>query len=255
MSQPFLTHTILWLKLSMFCRPLLFAFLCGTPFLLQAADLKVLVLEGDSMPWAEVSNNQLSAGLYFDLGQALAVQMGRKAQFVLLPRKRLVHAIESGGADVLCNYLPVWLPGDFDWSTPFIPNAELLISNQRANKSASLDGFANVRIGTVLGYVYSDLDQALGRRFLRDDAPSMRHNLRKMTAGRVQHMVINQFELEYLQKQGQFKMPLHPFMMLRSFKGQCAVSRSGQVTVAEVNKAIVALQAQHVLKKLIERYQ
>lgn len=234
------------------CRCLLFA-LC-LPSLGLAADLKVLVLDGDTMPWAEINQNQLSAGLYFDLGQALAAQMGRKASFVLLPRKRLVHAIESAKADVLCNYLPVWLPGDFDWSIPFIPNSELLISDQRANKPATLEGFADVRIGTVLGYVYSELDQALGAHFLRDDAPSMRNNLRKMTAGRVQHMVINQFELEYLQRQGQFKTPLHPFTVLRSFKGQCAVSRSGQVGVAEVNQAIGALQNQHALRKMIERY-
>ncbi|WP_164521469.1 substrate-binding periplasmic protein [Iodobacter ciconiae] len=235
------------------CR-LLFALLFCPLSLLQAAELKVLVLDGDAMPWAEVRNNQLVAGLYFDLGQALAAQMGRKARFVLLPRKRLVHSIESGGSDVLCNYLPAWLPGKFDWSTPFIPNAELLISDQRASKPASLDGFANVRIGTVLGYVYAELDRVLGERFLRDDAPSMRNNLRKMMVGRVQHMVTNQFELEYLQRQGLFKMPLHPFTILRSFKGQCAVSRSGQVRVAEVDRAIAALQAQYTLRKILERY-
>jgi polar amino acid transport system substrate-binding protein len=235
-------------------RYLLIASLLCMPSWLWAAELRVLVLEGDAMPWAEVRNNQLSAGLYFDLGQALAIQMGRKAHFVLLPRKRLIHALEQGSADVICNYLPVWLPGDFDWSTPFIPNAELLISDLQARKPSVLGGFANVRIGTVLGYVYPELNEALGLRFLRDDAPSMHHNLLKMAAGRVQHMVINQFELEYLQRKGKFKTPLHPTMVLRSFKGQCAVSRRGPVSVAAVNQAIAVLQTQHALRKMIVRY-
>jgi polar amino acid transport system substrate-binding protein len=236
------------------CRGLLITCLFCMPSLLWAAELRVLVLEGDAMPWAEVKNRQLSAGLYFDIGQALAVQMGRRASFTLLPRKRLMQAMESGSADVICNYLPVWLPGDFDWSASFIPNAELLISDLRARKPSVLRGFANVPIGTVLGYVYSELDQALGLRFVRDDAPSMHHNVLKMAAGRVQHMVINQFELEYLQRQGEFKMPLHPFTVLRSFKGQCAVSRRGLVSVAEVNQAIAALQTQQTLRKMVERY-
>lgn len=236
------------------CRGLLLTYFFCMPSALQAAELRVLILDGDAMPWAQLRNNQLSAGLYFDLGQALAIQMGRNAHFVLLPRKRLIHALEEGRADLICNYVPVWLPGDFDWSTPFIPNAELLISDQRAKKPSMLGDFANVRIGTVLGYVYSELDQALGLRFLRDDAPSMHHNLLKMAAGRVQHMVISQFELEYLQRQGEFKTPLHPFTVLRSFKGQCAVSRRGQVSVVEVNQAIAALQTQQTLRKIIERY-
>ncbi|AMC35067.1 substrate-binding periplasmic protein [Janthinobacterium sp. B9-8] len=224
------------------------------PTFVSAAELRVLVLNGDSMPWAKLENHQLTAGFYFDLGHALAGQMGLQARFILLPRKRLIHALEKGDADILCNYLPVWLPGAFDWSTPFIPNAELLISDKQAGKPASLNAFANVRIGTVLGYVYSELDQALGATFVRDDAPSMRNNLLKLAAGRVQHLVINQFELEYQQRQGQLTTPLHPYTVLRSFKGQCAVSRSGQITVKALNQAITALQSKHELQRVMGQY-
>ncbi|MGL4605809.1 MAG: substrate-binding periplasmic protein [Iodobacter sp.] len=231
----------------------LMVLLCLSSSLL-AAELRVLVLSGDDMPWMQVRGDQLAGGIYYDLGHALAEQMGRTPKFVILPRKRLVHAITSGDADLICNYLPVWLPGDFDWSLPFIPNAELLISDLRFSKPSALAGFSHERIGTVLGYVYAELDQALAGGFIRDDAPTMRHNLLKMTAGRIHHLVINQFELEYQQRQGIFKTPLHPYTVLRSFAGQCAVSRAGQVTVGQVNQAINALQAKHALRRLMERY-
>jgi polar amino acid transport system substrate-binding protein len=235
------------------CR-LLFLIAALSSAKVHAEELRVLVLNGDAMPWADIQENRLYAGLYFDLGQALAKQLRRNARFVLLPRKRLAQAMESGQADILCNYLPDWLPGDFDWSTAFIPNAELLITDKRVNKPASLKALSGVRIGTVLGYVYGELDRALGADFVRDDAPSMHHNLLKMSAGRMQHLVINQFELEYQQREGGFNTALHPAMVLRQFKGQCAVSRLGRVGVAQLNQAIASLQAQQELRKMLARY-
>jgi hypothetical protein len=39
-------------------------------------------------------------------GLALAAKLGREAHFLLLPRKRIAMALESGQADLLCLYLP-----------------------------------------------------------------------------------------------------------------------------------------------------
>ncbi|MDW5418595.1 MULTISPECIES: ABC transporter substrate-binding protein [unclassified Iodobacter] len=235
-------------------RSIILISLCCLPQAIFAAQLRVLVLDGDQMPWMQVEKGKLNAGLYADLGVALAQKMRRKVSFTILPRKRLALALEKGSADLICNYIPAWMPGAFDWSVGFIPNTELLISAQSANKPDSLAEFAHVRIGTVLGYAYLELDQILGKYFLRDDAPTMHNNLLKLAAGRIQHLVINQFELEYQQRLGLFKTPLHPYTVLRAYKGQCAVSRVGQVSVAEVNRAIALLQSSHELAQIMGKY-
>jgi polar amino acid transport system substrate-binding protein len=180
---PILTDTLMSL---FFFRAIFLTSLACLPQAIFAAELRVLVLDGDQMPWMQVDRNKLSAGLYAELGTALAQKMGRTASFTILPRKRLALALEEGSADLICNYIPAWLPGSFDWTAGFIPNVELLISAQSASKPDSLAKFVNVRIGTVLGYAYVELDQALGKGFLRDDAPTMRNNLLKLAAGRIQ---------------------------------------------------------------------
>lgn len=221
----------------------------------QAANsLKVLLDTSTEMPMAELRGTRLTAGLHHDVGQALAAELGRTAQFIVLPRKRLSSALESGEADLMCHYLPDWLPGKLGWSTPFLPNAELLISDRREPRPAALTALANIPIGTVLGFAYPELDKALGRDFRREDAPSSGANLRKFAAGRVQHAVVNQLFLAYQQRQGHFKAALHPALIIRPYQAQCAVSPKGSVSLAEVNRAIAALQARDAITPLFARY-
>src|ERR1700741_5020922 len=83
--------------------------LAATP--VPAAELVVLVDTGTEMPMAGFHGGQLVDGIHKDLGEALARNMGRHASFVLLPRKRIALALENGKADLICMYIPAWLPG------------------------------------------------------------------------------------------------------------------------------------------------
>lgn len=220
----------------------------------RAEDLIVLVDTGTEMPMAEFEGGQLTKGMHKDLGQALAARMGRGAVFHVLPRKRIALAMEAGQADIICMYVQNWLPGQFEWSQPFFPMTEVVVSDTSGPRPQSLKDLYGKPIATVLGYSYPALEQVLGAGFVRDDGASNIGNLRKLAIGRRHHVLTQQSTLDYQRKIGQ-KLIVYRPLVIKTYLGQCAVSERGQVGVAEVNKAIAQLLRDGVVNRIIAAYQ
>ncbi|MES2297795.1 MAG: transporter substrate-binding domain-containing protein [Pseudomonadota bacterium] len=220
-----------------------------------AGELVVLVGTGTEMPMARIENGELVDGIHKDLGEALAAASRRSVRFLAMPRKRMSKTLEDGTADVLCAYVPEWMPGPFDWSTPFFPVIELLVSSTKVTRPASLLELAGKPVGTVLGYSHPEIDEVLGKAFVRDDAANAEINLRKLAAGRVQYALTGKSFLDHRLKLGDPPLSLHPPMVVKTYMAQCAVSRRARVTLAEVNAAVAKLQADGSIVKIIQHYQ
>lgn len=215
--------------------------------------LVVLVDTGTHMPLAELSSGILTAGVHRDVGAALADRMGRKVQFRVWPRKRIGAALEQGEGDILCLYMPEWLPGKLHWSQPFFPLTEVVITSRAAPRPQSLADLADPQIGSVLGYVYPELEQALGSRFVRADTGSGLNSLRKLELGRVRHAETTTLFLDYFLKEGG-KLEIHPPLVVRHYRTVCAVSPRGNVDVEDVNRAIAQLLHDGGLNKILASY-
>jgi polar amino acid transport system substrate-binding protein len=225
------------------------------PLLADARDLAVLVDTGTEMPMAHFQNGQLVDGIHKDIGIALAQKMDRTARFLALPRKRIVKTLESGEADMLCSYVPEWLDGSFYWSRPFIPIAQVLVSNRSVKRPKSIADLAGQPIGTVLGYSHPELEQVLGKNFVREDAPTSEVNLRKLSAGRINHALTGKAFFEYRLKLNDPPLSVHPPIVITTYMGQCAVSRKASVTLAEVDKAIDQIVKDGTMSRIMRRYQ
>ena len=219
-----------------------------------APPLVVLVDTGTEMPMAEFRDGKLVAGIHKDLGAALASKLGGEANFLLLPRKRIALALETGQADLICLYLPPWLPGEFRWSRGFFPVTEVVVTDTSVPQPRSLKDLSGRPVATVLGYYYPELEKAMGAGFIRDDGHSSSGNLRKVAAGRLHHAITQQSTLDYYLQVGE-KLSLYPPLVVKSYMAQCAVSPQGQVGVAEVNKAIAALVKDGGLARITAAYQ
>jgi ABC-type amino acid transport substrate-binding protein len=208
----------------------------------RAGELVVLVPTTTEMPMARFDGSTVVGGVHYDLGMALAGALGREARFVSIPRKRLVEKLSAGQGDVLCNFIPEWLPGPLSWSHPFPPMQELVVITDRAvERPRTLSDLAGQPVGTILGYVYPQLEDALGKDFVRDDSTSTELNMRKLVAGRLHHLVTLRYVVDYRLKLGDPVLVLHPPLVVHSFMGQCAVSPKGQVTLAEVDHALARI--------------
>lgn len=216
--------------------------------------LVVLVETSALMPQARIEGERVVEGLHLDLGQALGRRLGREVVARPVPRKRLAEALQRGEGDLLCDYQSDWLPGVFAWSRPFLPDQALLISAAVAPAPAQLSALAGEPIGTVRGYVYPEVSEALRGGFVRDDAPDAVTNLQKLELGRVRHALTGRRVLEYQQRLGHVRLALHPPLVVSEVLAQCALSPSSPVGLAALNAAIQGLVAEGELNRLLARY-
>lgn len=233
------------------------ALLCAVfaPAHAWAPPLYVLVDNSTEMPQGRFERDQLVGGVHHDVGLALAEKLGREARFRVLPRKRLVDELLQGrDADLVCGYLPGWLPGVTSWSRPFLPDEQWLLTDRSVPAPRSPAELSGQRIGTVLGFVYPEMEQQLGAGFVRDDAPDAGANLRKLSLGRMRHAVVGRLQFDYQVRVGSYKMDLHPPLVISSYQSQCALARRSSVSLAALNKAIAALQAEGFVPRILAKY-
>ncbi|MDC8770405.1 substrate-binding periplasmic protein [Roseateles albus] len=216
--------------------------------------LRVIVDSSTEMPWAQLQADRVTAGLHHDLGLALAEQLGREAQFLVLPRKRMATALEQGQGDIVCALVPKWFAGPFDWSQPMLPDGVLILSAARAKRPSTVSDLRGLTIGTVNGFVYPELEQALGSGFVREDAPNAGANLRKLNQGRMDYAVSNQRYVEFQRRQGVLSLALHPDFVLSRHTNSCALSRRSEVKLEQLNQAITALEKSGALSRMADAY-
>jgi ABC-type amino acid transport substrate-binding protein len=185
------------------------------------------------------------------LGAALARQLGRKVAYVKLPRNRIMAALENGDGDILCSYLPEWLPGEVDWTRAFIPISEVVVTSPRVKPPATVEDLRGKRLGTVLGFRYPELEKTLGQDYSRDDAPSSALSVRKWLAGRFDYMVVPRTVLDRHVNAGRMPAGYH-VLTVYEVKTRCAVSRKSKISVADFNSAIDALDKAGELSKILK---
>lgn len=221
----------------------------------QDAKLHVLVDGSIEMPQALFKDGQAVDGLQVQLAQEIGRRLGRSVSFHLVPRRRVAPMLTEGqDADLICNYLPAWLPGPLQWSRAYLDDADLLITAARRPPLTRLQDASGQPIGTVSGFLYPEVESGLGIGFVRDDAPNAIATLRKLALGRVDHALVGRVTFEYLMRRGDVPVELHPPLVIARFKTACALSPRSSVRLAQLDAALAAMQADGSLARLFDRY-
>lgn len=217
--------------------------------------LHVLIDGSIEMPQALFKDGRPVDGLQYLLAMELGQRLGRTVRFRLVPRRRVAQLLDQGQeADLICNYIPGWLPGPLQWSRPYLDDADLLISTARRPAPVQLQDVAGQRIGTVSGFLYPEAETALGSGFVRDDAPNLITNLRKLASGRIDHAIVGRVTFEYLQRRGEVPRELHPPLFIARLRTACALSPRSSLPLAQLDAAITAMQADGALVRIVERF-
>lgn len=216
-----------------------------------------LVLVVDSatdLPNARIEHDRVVGGLTLELAQLLAARMGVETVAISRPRRRLLQSLLDGEADWVCSYMAAWLPGPLRWSQGFFEHEEVVATRADHPAPRQLQDLAGQRLGTILGFVYPEVEAALGRDFLREDAPNAEANLRKLVAGRVAHALVSQRLLQYHRLQGRVPIALHPPLLVHRYRTQCALGPKASVSLEQLNRAIEQVQRDGSLQALTQRY-
>jgi polar amino acid transport system substrate-binding protein len=219
----------------------------------NSAALRMIAPRNQTMPLARFEAGKMNGGILKDLGEALAARLGRRAVFITVDGARIPAVLTAGEADGVCYVRPIWIDGDYHWSQPLIPDAELVAAHPDAPVVRSLLDLRDRPVATVTGYRYPRLEQVLGLRFQRLDSPTMEDNLKQIMQGKARYTVVGQGILAWQQK-------LNPALRLRadlvfaSFSAQCAFSRRSRVPAADIDRAISSLVHDGSVQKILARY-
>lgn len=217
--------------------------------------LHVLIDGSIEMPQAQVKDGQAVDGLQVRLALELGRRLGRPVRFRLVPRRRVSQLLDEGReADLICNYLPAWLPGPLQWSRPYLDDGDLLVTVAGHPAPARLQDLAGQPIGTVSGFLYPEAEAALGAGFMRDDAPNAVTNLRKLASGRIRHALVGRVTFDYLQRRGEVPLELHPPLVITRQRTACALGPHSDLALPELDAALAAMQADGSLARIVARY-
>lgn len=206
-----------------------------------------------TMPVVRFQNGLLAGGIIKDVGDALAQRLGRRASYISVDVQGVTPALTSGRADALCYVMPFWIDGDYNWSTPLLPDSEVVAARDDAPHLRSLKDLKDKPVGTVAGYRYPRVEKVLGKHFARSDSGSMELNVQQLVAGKTQYTMIGETTLSYVQR-------THPEMKVRAdlvfsaFKAQCAFSRKSGVPFADANRVIESMIKDGTIEQILARY-
>jgi len=228
---------------------------CALPWQAHAAErpLRFIAPLNHAMPFGGFEQGQFTTGIVKDLSDAIADRVGRPVEYVPVPPRRVAQVLAVGEADGVCYVARDWIDGDFHWSPPVLAHAGVVAAHPQAPAVASVQDLAGKPLGTVYAYRYPEFDQALGRHFVRDDAPSMLINLRKLAAHRMDYALTEQITLEYHNK-------LHPRDGLRvalptaRYRTHCAFTLAHALPLERLDQAVRDLVRDGSVERILSRY-
>jgi polar amino acid transport system substrate-binding protein len=226
----------------------------------RAEQLVFAVSTGSAMPMTDFHAGELTAGLLKEFGDALARELRYTPRYLTVPRKRVEEPLLSGRADLLCDLRPEWLERkDWRWSEAIFSNTQIIASRADTPVIQRLAQLDQLRVGTLLGYHYPQLEQALGEplsvHFVRDDASSDDLNLAKLLGQRYAYMVTNALYFDYQLKTNPERARLNPASYpVMAFDTYCALPPHGKLELSAVNRAIQALKRRGEIQAMLARF-
>lgn len=219
--------------------------------------LRFAVSESWSMPLAEIDEHQPTSGILFDIMSSVARQVGRTAEFHVMPRMRIQTALENAEVDVRCYTSKAWitpLKGNFLWSQPILIQRDLLLASP-LTVGPYPDQFDNEVVGTVLGYNYPELQHLFDRHNLvREDARNQEHVLRKLVAGRYNYAVSNELEMIWINRE---LPPAHRLKIVSVITEQpaaCVVRNDPAIPARQIVDTLQKMTESGEIQRIVERY-
>lgn len=206
-----------------------------------------------AMPFAGFEREALTAGIIKDISDALAARIGRRAVYLPAPPKRVPRLLATGEADGVCHIAPHWVDGNFHWTPPLLEHAGVLVGRAESPPVPGLDRLAGEPLGTVQAYRYPEVEQVLGTRFVRDDAPTMTANLRKLGAGRVRYALSEQIMVDYHNRQFP-REPLQVLLFTVRHRTHCAFTLARPLPLEALDRAAAEMARDGTLDKILARY-
>ncbi|MFC3626683.1 substrate-binding periplasmic protein [Vogesella amnigena] len=228
----------------------------------MAAELRVGVAESDAPPIVVLNaSRQLAPSLSYDLGQALAAELGVRAQFRLLSRNRVEPSVEGSEVDIICNANPAWFgnAARLGWTRDVYPQVERVVTSNTLPRqiAANLD-MAGLRVGVIRGYHYPELEKLWqDGRATRVDHQRLDSVLKALALGAVDAAISSELELAGWARDNAAaaqRIKMQPWVV-STRPTYCAVAPKARHSLARLDRAIASLERKGEILRILQRYQ
>jgi polar amino acid transport system substrate-binding protein len=217
--------------------------------------LRFSVGQSWGLPFVERVGNRVVGGLLIDLMRALAEELDRRPQFVLLASARVDAALERDEVDLHCLLAKSWAPQVSEaarWSVPLMRLRDVLV----VGRGGPADEAALARGGpwtfsAVHNYRYPTLEAQIAEgQLVRDNALNQWAVLEKLARGHTALGVVNALTLAAFQQR-------HPGAGLRSLRvvedvaAHCLFAPRPRVPLAQLGAAARRLVQSGRLDRLL----
>jgi polar amino acid transport system substrate-binding protein len=222
--------------------------------------LRIGVSDSDGPPIAVVAGNVLVSGLSRDLGSALADTLDRRPVFVVVSRKRVEWALESGTVDIVCNANPAWYEdaGQLGWTQSLYPQVERIATREDASAVRQVSDLAGRRIGTIRGYTYPQIEPLWANgKAGRSNEDRLALMMKSLQSKVTDAAIVSELEFGVWARANPAaaqRIRIQPYVV-SSIPTSCAVSPRAKTSVTEMNRAIEQLRAQGRLKAILHTYE
>lgn len=213
---------------------------------------------GDSWapPYIEISRGRPTGGLMFELMEAIAAGAGLRAEYRRLPAQRVDQALASGEVDLHCLISPKWYehpPAADRLGPPMVVLDDVLVAPPDSPPQDLKQH--GLRVGTVLGYRYADLEPLFAAgRLRREDAPSQAKVLEKLSRGRSDVAVVDRLVLAHFNRGMPAAQRLVAQRLLSQTVTHCLFGARTDLPVERVRAALEGMVARGEVRRLMARY-
>lgn len=212
-------------------------------------------------PFAITRHNVLVGGVIFDIGIALANQLGSDVRYQQVPRKRMARSIQKGDVDMRMIANPQWVKQaeQFEWSAPLFTDRNIVLLRKSDDPPLSVQALSDLSdksIGTIYGYYYSELSPLMrSQRIVRHDAKTLEANIQKLSTYRIDALIDSELLIRYQLKQQE----LESHFVFSEWKGeshniQAMISPASKIAPEKIKASFAELKQSGVIDSILNQY-
>jgi len=251
------------MKVHLACLPMCRIFCLAAVLLsskLFASELIFAYGAGNGAPFSIIKNGQLESGLFKDIGEALAEELGIPVSFKHAPHKRTSLLLSDGTINSICMTHPDWIEGHefLFWSDKIMEDFDHLITRNSQSVIKNYEDIRGMNIGAMTGYIY--FPEFMGQFHqgfaTRRDMNSLEALYSSLFAHRIDAVVDSLISVRYRKKIRKEYEPLGVSdLAVYRYDLYCAFSSSLKSMQLEIESAITRMVKAGSFEQILNRYQ
>ncbi len=238
-----------------------FVFICILfTFPVSAQQLVFAYGPGNGAPFAIINGQQLTGGLFKDIGDALSAHSGLGVAYRQVPTKRASSLLISGEVNALCLTHPDWIEGheQLFWSPVLAQDFDHLMTLKKESLHIqTFEDLQGLNVGAMTGYIYFpklmnlfSQGQAIRRDFNNLDALYA-----SLFAERLDAIVDSRISIYYRQKiQADYRKLQVSKLVVYQYDLYCAFNVSLLPVKEVILQALQTMVNNNQIKTIISKY-